>query len=195
MVLGSFVVAAAALLACGAPPAAPVALALRPGHGVSAASVQAVRVRVFAPTRSGGATLGCSDFLQGGLSPFDRALAKEAEAAQAPGEDFHLDLAPGAKVVYVEAFPSPSGAGELTAVGCAEAQVAMNARAGVDVVLVRAVDGDRDGSAGLLDFGGGQSAEGPDCYDDDPQAHVGAVEACGGPKDLDCDGAVPAACP
>jgi hypothetical protein len=183
----------ATLCGCGEGAAA-LSLSLSNPQGIAGADFRAVRVRVFAPMRADTTTLGCSDFLNSGLSPFASVLGKLAEVTRPPGERVKLDLDPGPKLVYVEAYANPTGAGAVSAIGCGEANVSAGQHAQVDVVMVRAVDGDGDGHAGLIDFGGGQSAEGPDCNDADPQAHTGAVEACGGMVDLDCDRMLPPAC-
>ncbi len=173
-------------------PSARLALSLRPPAGVPSADLQSVRLSVFSGTRGDGSALGCSDFLEHGQSPI--GLLREVEQTRAPGETFAIELQPGPKVVYVEAFPSAVGAGEVRAVGCGQTTVAPGTRAPVTVDMLRAVDGDQDGAAGLIDLGGGQVFQGPDCDDLDPQVHPGAPEPCGGPKDLDCDKRAPLAC-
>ncbi len=175
-----------------APPPARLTLTLRPPVGVPSTDLQSVRLSVYTATRADGTALGCSDFLERAQSPV--GLVREIEQTHAPGETFSMDLQPGAKVVYIEAFPSPVGAGAVRAVGCGQTTVTPGARAPVTVDMLRAVDGDQDGSAGLIDLGGGQVFEGPDCDDMDPQVRPGAPEPCGGPKDLDCDKVAPAMC-
>ncbi len=185
----------APLLSCDAalaPPPAHLALFLRPPLGVPSTDLQSVRLSVFTATRADGTALGCSDFIERQQSPV--GLVREIEQTRAPGETFAIDLQPGPKVVYVEAFPSSVGAGAVRAVGCGQTTVTAGVRAPVTIEMLRAVDGDQDGSAGLIDLGGGQVFEGPDCDDMDPQVRPGAPEPCGGPKDLDCDKKPPAPC-